>query len=56
VLRTQPGQTPLATSGTFDTRTETATKALQQLAGITADGIVGPATRQALTRAVAHRK
>lgn len=55
-LRTQPGQTPLATNGTFDTRTETATKALQQLAGITADGIVGPATRQALTRAVAPRK
>lgn len=55
-LRTQPGQTPLPTNGTFDTRTETATKALQQLAGITADGIVGPATRQALTRAVAPRK
>jgi murein L,D-transpeptidase YcbB/YkuD len=55
-LRTQPGQPPLPIDGTFGALTATATKALQQAAGITADGIVGQATRQALAHQLAHIK
>ena len=55
-LRTQPGQPLLPIDGAFGARTDTATKALQHAAGITADGIVGPATRQALTHQLAHGK
>ena len=38
----------------FDPPTEAATKALQRAASITPDGIVGPATRKALRRKLAH--
>ena len=48
-LRTQPGQTLLPIDGAFGAQTTAATKTLQQTARITADGIVGPTTRQALT-------
>ena len=47
-LRTQPGQRLLPVDGSYGSLTEAATKTLQQAAGITADGIVGPTTRQAL--------
>lgn len=52
-LRTQPGQSLLPIDGTYGNLTTSATKALQQAAAITADGIVGPATRHALTRELA---
>lgn len=52
-LRTQPGATVLPLDGHYGPRTVTATKALQQAAGITADGMVGPATRLALKRLLA---
>lgn len=52
--KAHPGQPLLAITGAFNPATETATKALQQAAGITNDGIVGPATRRALTRELAH--
>jgi len=55
-LRTQPGQQLLPVDGAYGALTDTATKALQQAAGITADGIVGPTTRQALTHQLAHSK
>lgn len=48
-LRTQPGQSPVPVDGKYGNRTATATKTLQHVAGITADGVVGPATRHALT-------
>lgn len=49
-LRTQSGQTLLPIDGAFGAQTTAATKALQQAAGITADGIVGPTTRHALSQ------
>src|SRR5579864_3145692 len=55
-LRTQPAQTLLPVDGTYGTLTTAATKALQQAAGITADGIAGPATRQALAHQLATHK
>ena len=55
-LRTQPGQPLLPADGVFGTLTGAATKALQQTAGITADGIVGPATRRALAGQLARIK
>lgn len=55
-LRTQPGQRLLPVDGTYGSLTETATKTLQQAAGITADGIVGPTTRQALTHQLGANK
>jgi Putative peptidoglycan binding domain len=53
-LRTQPGQRLLPLDGAFGAQTLDATKALQKAAGITADGIVGPTTRQALTHQIAR--
>jgi murein L,D-transpeptidase YcbB/YkuD len=53
--KAQPHQGLLAVTRTFDPATEAATKTLQTAASITADGIVGPATRQALTRELARR-
>jgi hypothetical protein len=50
---TAPTQTPLPIDGTFGPATQTATEALQRAEGITPDGVVGPATRQALQRALA---
>lgn len=52
-LRTQPGATVLPLDGHYGPQTVAATKALQQAAGITADGMVGPATRLALKRLLA---
>jgi len=52
-LKTQPGHTFLPIDGAFGAQTTAATKALQRAAGITADGIVGPTTRQALTHQLA---
>ena len=49
-LRTQPGATALPLDGHYGPETVAATKALQQAAGITADGTVGPVTRLALKR------
>jgi putative peptidoglycan binding protein len=53
-LRAQPGQTLLPIDGAFGAQTKAATKALQQAAGITADGIVGPTTRNALSHQLTH--
>jgi murein L,D-transpeptidase YcbB/YkuD len=50
----QPQQALLAITRVFDAATEAATKTLQIAASITPDGIVGPATRLALTRKLAH--
>jgi murein L,D-transpeptidase YcbB/YkuD len=55
-LRTQPGHPLLPVDGAFGARTTAATKALQQAARITADGIVGPTTRQALIHQLARIK
>jgi peptidoglycan hydrolase-like protein with peptidoglycan-binding domain len=55
-LRTQPGQPLLPVDGAFGALTTAATKALQHAAGITADGIVGPTTRQALIHQLARIK
>lgn len=53
--KTQPQQGGLTITRVFDPPTEAATKTLQRAASITPDGIVGPATRQALTRELARR-
>jgi len=50
-LKTTSGQT-LTPDGTFGASTQTATEQLQSAAGLTSDGIVGPATRQALQQAL----
>jgi hypothetical protein len=52
--KAQPQQGLLAITRIFDPATQAATKTLQTAASITADGIVGPATRQALRRELAH--
>lgn len=52
--KAQPQQALVAITRIFDPATEAATKTLQIAASITPDGIVGPATRQALTRELAH--
>lgn len=52
-LKTQPGRRLLPVTGTFGPLTDAATTALQRAAGITVDGLVGAATRQALARALA---
>jgi peptidoglycan hydrolase-like protein with peptidoglycan-binding domain len=51
---TQPPQGLLTITRIFDPATEAATKTLQTAASITADGIVGLATRLALRRELAH--
>jgi peptidoglycan hydrolase-like protein with peptidoglycan-binding domain len=51
--KARPQQAPLAATRIFDTATVAATKTLQTAASITADGVVGPATRQALRRELA---
>jgi hypothetical protein len=43
----------VVTSGVFDQPTQTATLLFQQVAGLVADGVVGPATRGAMTTALA---
>jgi len=48
----QPGLTKLKLTGTFDAATQSATMALQTAEKITADGVVGPMTRQALASAL----
>jgi len=50
----QAGLTKLTLTGKFDAATRTATMELQTAAGITADGVVGPQTRSALTSALAQ--
>jgi peptidoglycan hydrolase-like protein with peptidoglycan-binding domain len=52
--KAQPQQALLPITRIFDPATEAATKTLQIAASITLDGIVGPATRQALTRQLAR--
>ncbi len=52
-LARQSGQTLLTVNGTFDQATVNATQALQTAEQITVDGVVGPATRSALTHATA---
>jgi Putative peptidoglycan binding domain len=52
--KAQPQQALVVVTRVFDAATEAATKTLQIAASITPDGIVGPATRQALTRELAH--
>jgi hypothetical protein len=52
--KAQPQQSQLPLTETFDSATEAATRQLQTAASISADGIVGPATRQALTRELAR--
>jgi peptidoglycan hydrolase-like protein with peptidoglycan-binding domain len=51
-LARQPGLRPLPVTGRFDQPTVIATTALQNAAGISADGTVGPLTRQALRNAL----
>jgi hypothetical protein len=46
----------VAVNGTFDPATQTATMRLQQSAGLTVDGVVGPLTRAALRRAAGKPK
>jgi len=53
---TAPTQTQLTPDGTFGASTQTATEALQTAQGLAPDGIVGPATRQALTAALAKAR
>jgi hypothetical protein len=53
-LARQPGLTQLPVTGIFDAATQTATIGFQQSAKITADGVVGPMTRDALAAAVGH--
>jgi len=47
------GHARLAVTGRYDNATEQGTVRLQQSEGITADGVVGPVTRAALTKALA---
>lgn len=47
------GQPRLAVTGTYDAATQRATVRLQQATHITPDGVVGPVTRAALTKALA---
>lgn len=51
-LARQPGQTRLTVTGTFDQSTASATIAFQGAENLSADGIVGAATRAALGRAL----
>jgi hypothetical protein len=51
-LARQPGQQPLSVTGIFDQPTATATVQFQTAVHITPDGIAGPATRAALTKAL----
>jgi len=53
---TAPTQTQLTTDGTFGAATQTTTEALQTAQGLAPDRIVGPATRQALTAALAKAR
>ncbi len=46
----------LTADGTFGAATQTATEALQNAAGITPDGFVGPSTRQALQTAISNAR
>ena len=48
--------TPLTADGTFGASTQAATVALQNAAGLSPDGIVGPSTRQALQQQVQAAK
>jgi murein L,D-transpeptidase YcbB/YkuD len=51
-LARQPGQQPLSVTGIFDQATATATVQFQTAMHVTPDGIAGPATRAALTKAL----
>lgn len=53
-LAHQPGRRQLPLTGIYDQATGAATVRLQRAAGIATDGVVGPATRSALTHAL-HR-
>jgi len=49
------GRTEVTVDGNFGAGTQAATQALQRAQGLTPDGAVGPATRRALTAALAPR-
>lgn len=51
-LLSRRGASPGMVDGRFGPRTQQAVRAFQRRAGLAADGIVGPATRQALVRGV----
>jgi peptidoglycan hydrolase-like protein with peptidoglycan-binding domain len=51
---TTPSATQLTTDGSFGAATQTATEQLQTQAGLTPTGQADPATRQALTQAIAN--
>jgi hypothetical protein len=50
------GRTPITADGNFGAGTQAATQALQRQAGLTPDGVVGPATRKALRTALTAHK
>jgi peptidoglycan hydrolase-like protein with peptidoglycan-binding domain len=54
--KVSPSTKPLSPDGVFGAATQNATEALQRGARIAPDGAVGPATRRALTNALAQHR